>query len=344
MENNFWKDKKVLITGHTGFKGSWLSLLLKNFEAKVYGVSHKKGVGVYDIINLSQIFEEELISNIICDLEEINSFVNKIKPEIIFHFAAQSLVPYAYLQPKETIETNMLGTYNILNISNSCKSIETLVIATTDKVYLNSDEWNTEESPLGGKEFYSISKVGAEQIIASFKNLYKRHDLNISIIRSGNVIGGGDRGEKRLTTDVLNSIINKKPITIRNPNSIRPWQYILDSLDGYIKAAQYSTLHNESEIFNLNSEHNNSYTVEYLIEKYKSVWESKIKIEAERDNNLTESFVLRLDSSKAKKILNWNPKVLIDETIENIVNWEKYHLKSGSIEYSIKEINNYYEV
>ena len=228
--------------------------------------------------------------------------------------------------------------------SNSCKSVKTLIIATTDKVYLNSDEWNTEESSLGGKEFYSISKVAAEQIISSFKSLYKRNDLNISIIRSGNVIGGGDRGENRLTTDVLNSIINEKPITIRNPNSIRPWQYILDSLDGYIKAAEYSTLKNKSEIFNLNSEHNNKYTVEYLIEKYKLLWKSKIKIEVKRENDLTESFVLRLDSSKARKILNWEPKVLIDETIENIVNWEKHHLNSQSIEYTINEINNYYEV
>ncbi len=293
MKNDFWKNKKVLITGHTGFKGSWLSLVLKNFGAKVYGVSHKKGPGVYNIIKLSEIFEEELISNITDNFEEVNTFVNKIKPEIIFHFAAQSLVPYAYLKPKETIETNILGTYNILNISNSCKSVKTLIIATTDKVYLNSDEWNTEESFLGGKEFYSVSKVAAEEIISSFKSLYKRNDLNISIIRSGNVIGGGDRGENRLTTDVLNSIINEKPITIRNPNSIRPWQYILDSLDGYIKAAEYSTLKNKSEIFNLNSEHNNKYTVEYLIEKYKLLWKSKIKIEVKTEK----------ETKKQKKII-----------------------------------------
>jgi CDP-glucose 4,6-dehydratase len=340
--NDSWKDKKVLITGHTGFKGSWLSLILNNFGAKVYGLSLSQNNGTYDLLELNKIMESEFFIDISDKKENIETYVNKVNPEIIFHFAAQSLVPYAFENPFETIKTNLLGTFNILDISNNNKDISTVVIATTDKVYLNSEEWNKENSLIGGKEFYSISKVFTEISIENFINLYKRENLNISVVRSGNVIGGGERGERRLLTDLYNSVVNNEPLNIRRKDSIRPWQDILDSLSGYIKVAEYSQKMQKSEVFNLNSRNNNGFTVGQLIELYLEFWDKKIKINYLEESNLTESAELRLDSSKAEKVLGWKPKISLHESLNRIVKWEKTNLDEKALNLSKEYINDYF--
>ena len=340
--NSFWKDKRVLVTGHTGFKGGWLSLILKNFGAKVYGVSSNEMQGVYKLLELNKVIDGEIFTDISDKEDKIKNFVKKTNPEIIFHFAAQSLVPYAFDNPFETIKTNLLGTLNMLEISNSNKDITTIVIATTDKVYLNSHEWNTEDSALGGKEFYSISKVFTEISIENFLNLYRREDLNISVVRSGNVIGGGERGNRRLLTDIYSSILNKEPLNVRNKNSIRPWQDILDSLSGYLKVAEFSESSNQSEVFNLNSKNNNSFTVGGLIELYLDCWGQNIKVNFLEDNKLTESAELRLDSSKAQSVLGWDPKISLEESIQKIVSWEKTNLKESALNISNQYINDYF--
>ena len=156
--NSFWKHKRVLVTGHTGFKGGWLSLILKNFGAQVYGISSNEMEGVYKLLELNKVIDGEIFTDISDKEDKIKNFIKKTNPEIIFHFAAQSLVPYAFDNPFETIKTNLLGTFNMLETSNSNKDITTIVIATTDKVYLNSHEWNTEDSALGGKNFTQLVK------------------------------------------------------------------------------------------------------------------------------------------------------------------------------------------
>jgi CDP-glucose 4,6-dehydratase len=340
--NDFWKEKKVLITGHSGFKGSWLSMVLLYLGAEVYGVSDQKKQGIYSELDLGNLIQKEMFLNITSDYVELDQFVNLIKPDIIFHFAAQSLVPYAFKEPRETLETNIIGTFNILDISNKTKNVNSLIISTTDKVYKSPELWNKEEDDIGGREFYSTSKVAAELVIKDFKNLYARDNLAITILRSGNVIGGGDRGKNRLLTDLLYSVVNKSPMLIRSPRGIRPWQDILDSISGYLKAAEYTHINNMSEIFNLNSKPNNKYDVENLIKMYLTIWETDIDLVIDMDNQIYESEILRLDSSKAQKLLNWDPKIDIEKSLKKIVSWEKSSLNKNSILETKKQIEDYF--
>lgn len=340
--NNFWKDKKVLITGHTGFKGSWLALVLKFYGAELYGISDKKMKGIFTDIKLSNLYKEEKLFSIL-DIDNLRKFINNIQPEIVFHFAAQSLVPLAYQKPKETLEINSIGTYNVLEVSNQTKSIRSLILATTDKVYKNTNLWNKEVDELGGNEFYSISKVLAENIIEGFKNQYARDNLYLTVIRSGNVIGGGDRGEGRLLTDLLRSVKNGNDLEVRNPKSIRPWQDILDSVNGYINAAKYCFLQEKSEIFNLSSKENNEYTIEYLISKFIESWGSNINVNIITNNKFVETQELRLDSSKAKSILNWEPKVNLEESINKIVDWEKSNINGEANKITELQIKQFFE-
>lgn len=340
--SNFWNEKKVLITGHSGFKGSWLTMVLLHLGANVYGISDKKKEGIYSDLDLGKLIENEIFLNIVHDYEKLENYVQATQPDIIFHFAAQSLVPRAIKEPKETLETNIMGTFNVLNIANEVSSVKSLILSTTDKVYLDSERWNNEDDLLGGKEFYSTSKVAAEFVIKDFIKLLARKNLPITVIRSGNVIGGGDRGDKRLLVDLLSSVINNKTLFIRNPNGIRPWQDILDSIDGYIKAAEYTYKNLASEIFNLNSKPNNQYNVEALIKIYLEIWESEIGLVVDADNNLAESKILRLDSSKAGKILNWEPSVEIHESLKKIVAWEKSSLQKNAMDETIKQIERYF--
>lgn len=341
--NSFWKNKKVLITGHTGFKGAWLSEVLNFFGSQVYGLSIKPEKGIYETINTKNVFKDEEFADIVKQSKKIENFFLKTKPEIVFHFAAQSLVPSAAKFPQKTLKTNILGTFNMLELCNKIESVNSLIIATTDKVYNNSETWNRETSPLGGKEIYSISKVSAELLIENFINNLLRNNLKISIVRSGNVIGGGDRGKGRLFNDLLYSIINNKPLKIRNLNGIRPWQDILDSLSGYIKVAEYTDKERISEIFNLNSKTNNKYTVENLINIYKEQWGDELNYFLEKNNFLHESSELRLDSSKAEKLLKWKPVKSIDTSIKNIVEWEKNYIINKSNLVSIKQITEYFD-
>lgn len=339
---NYWKNKKVLITGHTGFKGSWLSLILNYFGAEVYGVSDKPYKGIYSTLN-KNIFSSEIFTDITSNNKLIENYIRANEINFIFHFAAQSLVPYAINNPVLTLNTNIIGTYNILEIAQNCKCVENLIIATTDKVYKNSDEWNTESSTLGGKEIYSISKVTAENITKYFINELSRNDLKICIIRSGNVIGGGDRGLGRLIPDLIQASVANKAFDIRNPSGIRPWQDILDSLNGYLLAAQFTDINKVSEVFNLNSKKNNFYTVKQVIEIFSKAWGEELKINIDEKNKINESSFLRLDSSKAEKMLNWIPKLSIEDSIKNIVKWEKAYLNNQSEITTLNLIKEYFD-
>ena len=195
--------------------------------------------GIYNIANISELFEDEYFFDIGGDSsDELDRVLNEIKPEFIFHFAAQSLVIKSYSDPKDTIYSNIIGTYNILESSNKVSNVKSLIIATTDKVYKNPNQDN-HENELGGDDFYSASKVSAE-LTKVFYQSFKNKNLNISVVRSG-VIGGGDRSENRLITDLADKLSNNENVTIRMPNSTRPWQYILDSLNGYLKIATKTT-------------------------------------------------------------------------------------------------------
>ncbi len=339
MNSNFWENKKVLITGHTGFKGTWLAYILSLLGANLTGISIDRHKGIYSETNASDLFEKEYFLDIRSFTKEFSEEINEENFDIIFHLAAQSLVHEAHLSPLNTIETNILGTYNILELFNNSKSAKTLSISTTDKVYKDPSSINTEEYELGGHEFYSASKVSKENVINAYINTKLDSKKNISVIRSGNVIGGGDRSDNRLVPDIINSVSSEQNVSIRNPQSIRPWQHVLDSLGGYLLATEYSYENKISEVFNLNSDLNSKFTVNDISQKIIDKWESKSTIE-KVGSDVYEVDTLTINSEKAERLLNWKSKYFIDEIITLIVDWEKSPNKT---EITKKQVLNFLE-
>jgi len=339
--NKFWKNKKVLITGHTGFKGSWLSLFLYILGAEIYGLSKDKKDGIYKLAKIKSIFKKEYfydLGNI--ELNKLEKILIDINPNIIFHLAAQAIVSKGHSNPIETLNSNIIATLNLLQSLSNTSVCENIVVATTDKVYLNNHKYNKETDALGGSDFYSFSKVGVEKVIDIFTSR-KESKLCVSIVRSGNVIGGGDRGEDRLMTDLITSFIEKKVFHVRNKKSIRPWQYVLDSVYGYLLVGEHNLKIKKGEIFNLNSKLNNNYTVDYLIKEFEKQTQTKLKSKYS-NKKFPEKSVLRLNSDKARKKLNWNTQTSLEETIEKVVAWENfYSLSKPSIEFSVKEIKSF---
>jgi CDP-glucose 4,6-dehydratase len=336
------QSKKVLITGHTGFKGSWLSFFLKHLNCEIYGISDFEFEGIYKLTEVKSLFEKEFFIDINdTSTEELIDIMKGIQPDIIFHFAAQSLVKTALNDPYRTIETNSLGTLKILQAANECDSVSLITIATTDKVYKYPDKKNKEDDDLFGYEFYSASKVAAENYIKAFQNNFKRENLNILTIRSGNVIGGGDRGKDRIVTDIVKTIFSGEKLHIRNPGHIRPWTYVLDSLNGYLVASNYCLENSVDEIFNLNSEINNKFDVAYVLNKFQSLQEFNYITDSFEQKGLKEVSTLIIDSTKANKTLKWNAKYELDEIIEMIFNWELHYSKNNDNAYSLNEIERY---
>lgn len=339
---NFWKNKKVLITGHTGFKGAWLSIFLNYLGAEVYGISREKKQGVYSIIDMSRVFKKEYFIDISDNnLSNLSNALEEIKPDIVFHFAAQSLVIESYINPLETLQTNIIGSFNVLESLNRLDKTISVIVSTTDKVYKNPDSDNIETSQLGGKDFYSSSKVAVENLIFAYLNESINNGLIISTVRSGNVIGGGERAENRLIGDLVYAAINDKNIYLRMPKSIRPWQYILDSISGYILIGMDNFNKKEHQIFNLNSLPNNRFTAEYISKMFINKWESKIKIMTDIKAQYQEVQTLRINSSKAKASLNWEPIYDIEKSLQEIVDWEKHYLNSNKIDYTYQVVEKY---
>ena len=321
INKEFWGKQKVIITGHTGFKGFWMTLLLNELGSEVYGISLKNNSSeIYKIHSKYQKLANETFFDI-RDEHKVTSYLNKIKPDIIFHLAAQSLVISGQLNPKETLETNIIGTFNILNWSSKEKEKVSTIVATTDKVYKNPNKKNTEEDELGSFEFYGASKVGAENVINAF-NLDPDTKNKASVVRSGNVLGGGDGGENRILTDLISAIKNNENILIRNPNSIRPWQFVLDSVGGYLLVAQENFNTSVPEIYNLNLIDSGEVTVLELTNKLIDKFNSSIDVEIVENKKFNEAKELRLDSNKAQNKLNWKNIYNIDSIIDNIYEWD----------------------
>lgn len=340
IDKKFWSNKNIVITGHTGFKGSWLAVFLNELGANLFGISREKKKGIYTIANISSLFKYEDFLDLSENFGEDNlKNLIEFDPEIVFHFAAQSLVYVGYSNPLDTLKSNIIGSYNLLNNCLKLPKIKSVITSTTDKVYKFSNSDNVESSQLGGKDFYSSSKVGVENVITAFLNSYD--NFNISTVRSGNVLGGGDRGEKRLITDLVNALISEEKFLMRKPNSIRPWQSVFDSLYGYLLVAQENYKEDKSEIYNLNSKPNNQYTSQYIAEKFVSLWNSKIEIEVEDKEHFKEVDILKINSTKANDTLGWKPQVKIDDLIQQIVDWELYYLKNNDTNFSIQQAKQY---
>tara|TARA_B100001989_G_scaffold252634_1_gene235419 strand:- start:251 stop:1285 length:1035 start_codon:yes stop_codon:yes gene_type:complete len=341
IDQGFWKNRKVLITGHTGFKGSWLACYLNYLGSEVYGLSDSEIISEnYERIDKKKIFQSEYILNISDNSNKLTKVFNQ-DFDFVFHLAAQGVVSTAKIKPLETLVTNIIGTFNVMNLVNENEKINGLVISTTDKVYSDTANSNLEESSLGGKEFYSASKASTEHIISAFINTISRKDLNIGVVRSGNVLGGGDGGKDRIVTDIINSLKNNEDIYLRNPGSIRPWQYILDSLNGYLMTGEYCVKNNQNEIFNLGSSENNEKKVMDLTENILKNWNSDKNIEIkQKQNSFYESEFLRIDSKKANNILGWQPLFDLEMISTAIVDW----YKSDNDEITIDQIDEFHKM
>ena len=248
---SFWKNKKVLITGHTGFKGSWLSIALSDLGARLYGYSLKvkNKNQIFSLLKLENLFVKSMYGDV-RDLTKLKKFVKISKPEIVFHLAAQPLVRESYMKPHYTYETNIMGTINLFEILKENKNLKCLIVITTDKVYKDSGKTNgyKENENLGGHDPYSASKACVEIVTESYKkSFFEKNGVSVATLRAGNVIGGGDWSEDRLIPDIIKLLKSQKKLIIRNPNSIRPWQHVMEAVYFYIKITK--NFYNRKEIF-----------------------------------------------------------------------------------------------
>lgn len=346
--DNFYKSKKVLITGNTGFKGSWLSFWLINMGAKVLGYSLKPEfkVNLFDTLNLS--LNYKTIYGDIRDLKKLKNTIEDFEPDIIFHLAAQSLVKDSYENPVYTFETNIIGTVNLLESVRKFEKIKVVINVTSDKCYANNNLGNDfhENDRLGGVDPYSASKACSEIITeAFFKSFYEKSETRIATARSGNVIGGGDWSKNRLIPDVFRAIKSNKPLIVRNPDSIRPWQHVLDPLKGYLLLAKKLYFDNEKKLtqnWNFGPDKKDLKSVRDIVDFFKSS-NPTLEVKYEK-SDFYESKILKLDVSKSKKYLNWEPKWNFQKSLIQVESWYKTFYSNEGIEQhsleSIKEFNS----
>jgi CDP-glucose 4,6-dehydratase len=328
MEPNFWRGKRVLITGHTGFKGSWLALWLKIVGAEVCGYA----LAPYSQPNLFENLRLETeINSVTGDVRNLADFektLNDFQPEIVFHLAAQSLVRKSYRDPVETYTTNVIGTVNVLDAVRRADFVKTVVVITTDKVYENK-EWlwaYRENERLGGFDPYSNSKACAELAVSAYRNsFFAESETLIATARAGNVIGGGDWSEDRLLPDVFRSLVFGEKLEIRNPASVRPWQHALEPLNGYLMLAEklYAGEKRFADAWNFGPSDEDSKEVGWILEEIRAVWNAPVNWEIAQAVQPHEARLLKLDSAKAKTELHWLPKLSLREALVLTVEWYK---------------------
>jgi CDP-glucose 4,6-dehydratase len=335
----FWEGKKVFLTGHTGFKGSWLSILLNLLGAKVTGYSLKPFAkpNLFDLAKLERLIHASIIGDI-RDYDKLKKCIYKFSPDFIVHMAAQPLVIESYKSAKYTYEVNTLGTVNILNILNELSFVKCALIITTDKVYFNNNKksYFKENDLLGGLDPYSSSKSCAELAVNSYNySFLKKKNIYVATARAGNVIGGGDFSQDRILPDYFCSLLKNKKLILRSPNSIRPWQHVLDPLNGYLlllmKLYKKQKLANSS--FNFGPRKLNNQSVSYVINLINKDFNNSV-IVIKKNNSIkdyNESKILMLNSNKSKKILNWQNKYNLTQSIKLTSLWFKEYLKKKNI-------------
>ena len=323
----FWKGRKVFITGHTGFKGSWLCIILNKLNAKIFGFSLKPKKK--SLFNQSKI-SKNLSSNTFADISNIRLLKKKIKtfqPEIIFHLAAQPLVIDSYKNPLKTFQTNIMGTVNLLECIREVNSIKSVVIITTDKVYKvnKKNRIYNELDELGGYDPYSSSKVGVEIVVNSYINSFFKKTIlknKISTVRAGNVVGGGDYSENRLLPDIIKSINNNSKLTVRNPNNIRPWQHVIEPLVGYLTLAEYQfkgKINEKNNVWNFGPNKNSSKKVIDIIKIMQKF--NFFNLSIKKNKKYSETEILKLNSNKSRKKLKWYSKMNLPSTLKEVFDW-----------------------
>ena len=333
---NFWRNKKVFITGHTGFKGAWLCIFLNLLGAKItgYSLKPKNSPNLYNLAGIKSFIKKSVIADI-RNFNHLNKEIKASKATIVFHLAAQPLVRYSYINPTETFETNINGTMNILESVRKNKNVKSTVIITTDKVYdIKKNKIFKEDDILGGIDPYSASKVCCEYLFSSYINSFFKNNRSqiLATVRAGNVIGGGDYSEDRLIPDIFRSAKKNKKIYLRNPNSVRPWQHVLEPLLGYLLIAEknyYKKLKNVKQNWNFGPNLSSCKTVKYVAKKFSEDLGIGIKISKKNyKSNKIETNLLRLSNYKSKKFIQWKPRWSLNKSIKKIIEWNKSNKKN----------------
>ncbi len=346
----FWKGKKVFLTGHTGFKGSWLSLWLQSMGAivKGYALEPPTSPSLFVEANVAQGMESE--TGDIRNLEQLRKSMQSFNPDVLIHMAAQPLVRLSYREPIETYSTNVMGTVNVLESARYCSDLKAIVSVTTDKCYENREwEWGYRENePMGGHDPYSSSKGCAELVTSAYRNSFfnTENSASIASARAGNVIGGGDWAEDRLIPDILRAFEKGKSVIIRNPLSTRPWQHVLEPLSGYLVLAQhlYEDGKAYAEAWNFGPKDEDCKPVQWILDKMVTAWGEGANWELDKNDNPHEANFLKLDCSKAATKLKWQPTWHLDYTLKLIVDWHKqWQAKADMRTHCINEIIKYSE-
>ena len=346
---DFWRGKNVLITGHTGFKGSWLCLWLNKLGANIHGLSLETSVSkpnIFSVLNIKKLVNDhrgDVVNPNICRQIIIDNNI-----DIIIHMAAQALVRESYVNPLKTYNTNIIGTANILQGALESKTVRSILVVTTDKCYENieKDYAYVETDPLGGYDPYSSSKACSEHVASAYyRSFFKQKNIGLATARAGNVIGGGDWSSDRLIPDMIKSWSKNKKLLIRYPMATRPWQHVLEPISGYLLLAE-SLWGNSAKFsggWNFGPNKNSIKTVQDTVELSKKFWGNSANWMSSIEDHLHEANLLELNSEKSNLLLSWHPRFNFDEAVSNTINWYKtyYTNKQKIIKYTLNQILEY---
>jgi len=346
IDKNFWKGKRVFLTGHTGFKGSWLSLWLFSLDVEVrgYSLNPPTAPSLFNEAKIDSIIDSKIGD--IRDQDALHENMIKFNPDIVIHMAAQSLVRYSYDEPVETYEVNVIGTVKVLEVARSCPNLKAIINITTDKCYENDGRTQgyKEHDPMGGHDPYSGSKGCAELVTSSYRRSFlQEQGVGLASVRAGNVIGGGDWADDRLIPDILRAFEKNEPVVIRNPQATRPWQHVLEPLSGYLVLAQkmYRDQDKYAEGWNFGPNAQDVKSVDWILNKMIGKWPNS-SWELDSSSSPHEANFLQLDISKAESKLGWKPIWKLSYTLEKIIDWHQAWINKEDMQVAcLSEIKEY---
>ncbi len=348
MTPDFWRGKRILLTGHTGFKGSWFSLWLQSLGAQVHGLALEPPTtpNLFTVAQVAKGMASHTIGDI-RDLATVQQAMQACQPDIVIHMAAQPLVRLSYAEPVETYATNVMGTVHVLEAARQAASVKAIVVVTTDKCYDNKEwAWGyREDEPMGGHDPYSNSKGCAELVTRAYRSSFLQgQGKAVATARAGNVIGGGDWAADRLVPDILRAFEHNQPVVIRNPDATRPWQHVLEPLSGYLTLAEY--LYTEGQAFaegwNFGPKDDDARPVQWIVEHMVNSWGNGASWQQDGGSHPHEANYLKLDISKARARLDWHPRWPLAIALEKITSWHHAYLDSANMhEFTLAQIQNY---
>ena len=334
---DFWRGKRVFLTGHTGFKGSWLSLWLQSLGAQVHGLALEPPTSpnLFTVAQVATGMASHTIGDI-RDLATVQKAMHTAQPDIVIHMAAQPLVRLSYAVPVETYATNVMGTVHVLEAARRTPNVKAIVVVTTDKCYENKEwAWGYRENePMGGHDPYSNSKGCAELVTSAYRNSFLQSSgIALASARAGNVIGGGDWAADRLVPDILRAFEQNQPVTIRNPNATRPWQHVLEPLSGYLTLSEHLYTHGQAfaEGWNFGPQDDDAKPVQWIVEQMVNSWGKGASWQQDGGAHPHEANYLKLDISKAKARLGWQPRWPLATSLELITTWHHANLANDDM-------------